>query len=488
MPCARHWTCWAIVPDDAAAPRMTTSANSSSAVRVVIVGGGLAGMAAAVALSSTDTRVTLLEARKSLGGRAGSFEDPQTGETLDNCQHVTLGCCTNLADFYRRLGVFDRIQYERTIRFMDGAGRVYGLSGARRLPAPMHLGPSLLRFNALTWAERVALSRAMFAMTTLDERARLALADVPFGEWLDRHDQPASLARKLYDPVLISALNEETRRASAAYAIQVFQGSLLSNAAGYVIGVPDCPLSELYAKLPDGIDVRTGTRVARLLFGADRVTGVELQNGETLDADAVILATGHHAATRLVPPERAQADSRVGASPRSDLLEDVPILGVHLWFDRPVMAFPHVALIEGPLQWLFRKDAEGRSLHGVISAARAWVARPKDECLALFESQVRSLFPAARDAKLERGVVVVEKRATFSPLPGVDRHRPAQAPPPGGIQNFFLAGDYTRTGWPATMEGAVRSGYRAADAILRRETSFVVPDLPAQWPSRLLRG
>jgi zeta-carotene desaturase len=152
------------------------------------------------------------------------------------------------------------------------------------------------------------------------------------------------------------------------------------------------------------------------------------------------------------------------------------------------MTFPHVALIDGPLQWLFRKDAEGRSLHGVISAARAWVGRPKEECLALFEGQVRSLFPAARDAQLERGVVVVEKRATFSPLPGVDRHRPPQAPPADGIGNLFLAGDYTLTGWPATMEGAVRSGYLAADAVLRRNASFIVPDLRTQWPSRVLRG
>ena len=462
---------------------LSTPPSSSASPRVVIVGGGLAGMAAAVAIAGAGAAVTLLEARRSLGGRAGSFEDPQTGETLDNCQHVTLGCCTNLADFYRRIGAAGHIRYDRTIRFLDAAGRVYGLSGTPGLPAPLHLGPSLLRFGALTWAERAALTRAMLAMSRIDETARLALADVPFGEWLDQHGQPASLVRKLYDPVLISALNEETRRASAAYAVQVFQGSLLSNARGYVVGVPDCPLGELYAKLPPGIDVRTGTRVSNIVCNVRAATGVELQNGDTLDADAVVLATGHHAAARLVPPEHAQADSRVGASPR---FEDVPILGVHLWFDRPVMTFPHVALIEGPLQWLFRKDGEGKALHGVISAARAWVGRPKDECLALFEAQVRSLFPAARDAKLERGVVVIEKRATFSPLPGVDRFRPPQAPPPGGIHNLYLAGDYTLTGWPATMEGAVRSGYLAAEAILRRPV--LVPDLPVQWPSRVLRG
>lgn len=469
-----------------------TSYPHSSPQRVVVIGGGLAGMAASVALADAGASVTLLEARRTLGGRAGSFEDPQSGETLDNCQHVTLGCCTNLADFYRRIGAIDHIRYERTIRFMDPAGRVYGLSGAPGLPAPMHLGPSMLKFAALTWAERVALAKAMLAMTRLDDAARPALSDIPFGQWLDEHGQPASLVRKLYDPVLISALNEDTRRVSTAYAVQVFQGSLLSNSTGYVVGVPDCPLAELYGKLPAAITVRTGTRVNQMLFSGNSTIGVEMLSGEKLPADAVILATGHHAARRMIPDDLAQADSRMGANPR---LEDVPILGVHLFFDRPTMIFPHVALIEGPLQWLFRKDEAGRNLHGVISAAREWVGRPKDECLAQFERQVRSLFPAARDAKLERGVVVIEKRATFSPLPGVDRHRPPQAPPPGGVDNLYLAGDYTLTGWPATMEGAVRSGYLAADAALRRLArdgktfaSFVVPDLPAQWPSRLLRG
>jgi uncharacterized protein with NAD-binding domain and iron-sulfur cluster len=238
--------------------------------------------------------------------------------------------------------------------------------------------------------------------------------------------------------------------------------------------------------------VRRGTRVARLAFAGRSVTGVELQSGEVLRADAVVLATGHHAARRSVPDDLAATDERFG---QMNGLEDVPILGAHLWFDRPVMPYPHAALLAGPLQWLFRKDATGRAVHGVISAARDWVGRPKDECLRLFEAQVRATLPAARGATLERGVVVVEKRATFAPTPGVDRHRPAQAPPEGGIDNLFLAGDYTLSGWPATMEGAVRSGYLAAEAVLERlgagtrntVTRFLIPDLRPQWPARLMR-
>jgi zeta-carotene desaturase len=454
---------------------------------VIIVGGGLAGMASAAALQSAGASVTLIESRKSLGGRAGSFEDPQTGETLDNCQHVLLGCCTNLLDFYRRLGVERLIRFERTIRFIDPQGNAYGLSGVRGLPAPLHLGPSMIRFGALTLNERLAMSRAMTAMLRLGRTGRLALADVPFSQWLEEHRQPASLVSKLYDAILIGSLNEDPRQSSAAYAIQVFQDALLNNAAGYTLGLPDCPLAELYKPLPCR-DVRLGTRVAELVFDSSSVTGVRLQSGAFLPADAVVLATNHHAVQRWVPPELRQRDQRFRSL---DQFESVPILGAHLWFDRPILRDSHAAFLEGPLQWLFRKDAEGKCVHGVISAARQWVDIPREQALSQFEQQIRRTFPAAREAKLLRGVIVIEKRATFSPLPGIDRIRPAQAPPPGGIANLFLAGDYTQTGWPATMEGAVRSGYVAAEALCAATgapTHFLAPDLPLQWPARLMQA
>src|ERR1700732_446583 len=171
--------------DSLAANYPAAGTERGGAVRVIVVGGGLAGMAAAVTLESVGTQVTLLEARRGLGGRAGSFEDPQTGEILDNCQHVLLGCCTNLIDFYRRIGVEHLISFERTIHFVDDRGNRYGLSGTPGLPAPLHLGPSMLRFGALTLAERVALARAMTAMLRLGREGRLALSDIPFARWLE---------------------------------------------------------------------------------------------------------------------------------------------------------------------------------------------------------------------------------------------------------------------------------------------------------------
>jgi len=453
---------------------------------VVVVGGGLAGMAAAVALESADQNVTLVESRKTLGGRAGSFEDPQTGEILDNCQHVLLGCCVNLLDFYRRIGVLDRIHWENTIHFFDPRGHEHRLWATPGLPAPLHLGFAGASFGALTPGERIDLSRAMLAMLRLGAAGRVKLADISFGQWLADHNQPKDLIDKFYDLVLISALNENCRDASAAYAIQVFQQGMLFHESAYRMGTPACPLGKLYESLPCR-DVRLARRVTAIRFDGPRAVGIELGD-EFIAADAVILAVNYPILEKWIPDHLAAGDNRFAGLGQ---LQSVPILGAHLWFDRPVLSTPHAALIGGPLQWLFRKpDSDGSAIHGVISAARDWVQRDKDECLAIFTRQIRDVFPAARDANLVRGAIVVEKRATFSPLPGVDRFRPSQSPAIGGIHGLFLAGDYTKTGWPATMEGAVRSGYLAAEALTRFATgkreSFLVPDLAASGLMRLL--
>lgn len=441
----------------------------------VVVGGGLAGMAAAVALESAGHRVTLLEARKRLGGRAGSFVDAGTGEELDNCQHVLLGCCTNLIDFYRRVGVEDRIDWSECYYFRDGLGRRHDLYGLSGLPAPLHLGPSLLNFGLLTLTEKAALARAMLAMATTD---LASVAELPFGVWLDRHGQPASLVKKVYDPVVISGLNEQTRRVSSAYAIQIFKTALLANRGAYAVGTPGCTLSELYDVLElEGL--RTSARVVGLVMeeeAENRVVGVQLATGECVEADHVVLATGFATAMKW-----AEGDPRFA---RVDGLEYVPILGAHLWFDRPVLREPHAAFIEPPLQWVFRKNAEGSAVHAVISAAREFVGRDEGEMLAEFEGQIRAQLPGAEGAKIVRSRIVIEKRATFSPVPGVDGLRPVQAPVMGSARNLYLAGDYTQTGWPATMEGAVRSGYLAAEAITGRR--FLVEDLPVEWPAVVL--
>lgn len=456
---------------------------------IVVVGGGLAGIAAAAILESHHLPVILIEARRDLGGRAGSFEDAQSGELLDNCQHVLLGCCTNLIDLYRRLGASEQIRWYRRVHYLDARGRHYSLWAVPGLSAPLHLGPSMALFNLLSPAERLSVAHAMRAMMRIGRAGRAALADVSFGDWLARHHQPPDVIRKFYDPVVISALNEDTQRAAALYAVQVFQEAMLRNRRGYVLGLPDCPLQTLYARRPCR-DIRLGRRVTEVICRDRTVTSLRLADGETMAVSAVVLATNHHATAKLIPPEWLRIDPRFGGLEK---LESVPILGAHLWFDRPLMKIPHAALIEGPLQWIFRKNPEGSAIHGVISAARQWVSTPHDRCASLFEHQLRALFhqPAAR---LVRYRIVIEKRATFSPTPGVDRRRPPQGPVSSSIENLFLAGDYTRTGWPATMEGAVRSGYLAAGALLRAMPltadipSPLAADLPFESAARWISG
>ena len=211
---------------------------------------------------------------------------------------------------------------------------------------------------------------------------------------------------------------------------------------------------------------------SELQFSGPRISAVRLSTGELLEIDAVIIATSHHTLRKLIPSDLARRDSRFASL---DDLESVPILGAHLWFDRPIMRHSHAALLSGPLQWVFRKDLDGRSIRGVISAARQWSEVPREQCAELFSLQLRKAFPHARDAKLLRFLILNEKRATFAPLPGVDRLRPPQSPPTEGIANLYLAGDYTRTNWPATMEGAVRSGYLAAGAVLSNAEKFLAP-------------
>jgi len=458
-----------------------------SARSAIVVGGGIAGIAAALRLASAGVSVTLLETRKKLGGRATSFVDSRSGETLDNCQHVAMGCCTNYLEFCRMLGVEDKIRWLREIYWVEAGGRV-SVMRPGFLPAPAHFTGAFLGASFLTGAQKARIALAMGAAARCD---RTRHAQQTFAQWLAAHGQREEDIRRFWEPVVVSACNLAVERVCAATALHVFQEGFLAHKNASAIGVSAVPLVDLYdpaeaALQAAGGTLRLGASVARVAPNE-----VEIGDGGSLRADAVICAVPFERALRIVDERVRGTDPRFARLAR---LGHSPILGVHLVFDRPVMAMPAATLVERPTQWLFRKDERGTRLHAVISAADAWIGLTEEEIAQRVERDVRACFPAAKDARLLSVRAVKEKLATFAPTPEGESVRPPTLGP-DGARGIVLAGDYVRTGWPATMEGAARSGFAAAAAVLGEpvERSVEEPLRPGLavrtlWPRLVAAG
>ena len=427
----------------------------------IIIGGGLAGLSAAAALGSAGFGVQVFEARPFLGGRATSFPLAPAGdatELIDNCQHVLLRCCVNLLDFYTRLGVRERIRFYREFYFIEPGGRVSTFHRGA-LPAPLHFTGSFLRLRFLDAADKIAIASGLLALrrerTRRDDLDRITMLD-----WLREKRQTPRAIERFWRQVLVSAINEDIGRLAARHGFQVFWLGFLSSSTGYEMGVPAIPLGELYrADLWQSAgDVSLRLRAPVEQIGADGI----LAGGERHAADYYICA---------LPFERLAALD-LPAPP----FEHSPITGIHLWFDRPVTELPHATLLDRTIQWMFNKSG-GRYLQLVVSASRELTALARAEIVALAVRELGEFFPRVRQARLEKSHVIKELRATFSAAPGTEALRP---PPETGRPNLFLAGDWTRSGWPATMEGAVRSGYLAAEAVARAAGSparFLIPDI-----------
>jgi squalene-associated FAD-dependent desaturase len=465
---------------------------------VIVIGGGLAGLAASVALAEAGWRVRLFEQRPFLGGRAASYVLPD-GEHVDNCQHVTFGCCTNLEDFYRRVGSGDKIKFFDRLLLLDPQGR-RGEMHAGLLPAPFHMTGSFLTFSPLALKDKLAIARAFYSI--LNSGGHPADVDEPGGismlEWLHRHKQTPAAISRFWRVVLVSALSEELDRIDARYGIDVFWKAVLSNKTGYRMGVPAVALGDLYEGCRAAIEQKGGEVIFRsplrgLRIENNKLSAVLFDQGREETADAFVLALPHVALSELLPDSVKRTDTALG---NLDKIIDAPITGVHFWFDRQVMTEPFITLLDTTTQWIFNKSAlfaganatnganglpqaaeKGQYLQLVISASFDLLQKPRQEIIDLCLKEVRHALPAAREATLLKATVIKEAAATFSPQPGVDRWRPMQET---SISGLFLAGDWTATGWPATMEGAVRSGYLAAEAILRvagTPQQFLQPDL-----------
>jgi squalene-associated FAD-dependent desaturase len=465
---------------------------------VIIIGGGLAGLSSAVALAEAGCRVRLFESRPHLGGRATSYWLPD-GSHVDNCQHVTLGCCTNLDDFYRRVGAAEKIRYYNRLFFVDTRGR-RGVIESSPLAPPFHLGPSFALFPSLTWADKYSIGRAMLAIVRSAGRPADA-GGLSMLEWLKKHGQTEGAITRFWQVVLVSALNEELVRTDAGYGVEVFWKGFLSTRRGFEVGIPSVPLAELYEGCRDAItrrggEVRTRAAIREIRVAGDAVAALRLNDGTELSADFFISAIPQDVLLELLPSEV------VSREPAFSILRSVkasPITGVHFWYDRPVMSEPFLTLLDRTTQWIFNKsrlfsehapggpaEADGQYLQLVISASYSLLALSRQEIINLCSTELLDVLPATRAARLVKATVIKEAHATFSPRPGCDRWRPPQRT---ALKNFFLAGDWTATGWPATMEGAVRSGYLAAEALLIScgvPQEFVQPEPPAEGLARLL--
>ncbi len=463
-----------------------------------MIGGGLAGLSAAAALAESGIRVQLLEKRPYLGGRATSYALPD-GSHIDNCQHVTMGCCTNLVDFYERAGVAGKIRHYDKLFFADKHGRVSTIHSSP-LPPPFHTSWSFLRLSALTWRDKRAIARALLRIARSGGRVSVANGTTML-DWLQQNGQTEAAIRRFWRVVLVSALDEELHLTDACYGIDVFWKAFLRNRKGYVLGVPCVPLGELYEECRRGIERRSGaiqtrSTVRKIRFAEGKFDSVVLDDGSELRADACIAAVPHDALLELLP-EEVQGDC--AAFQKLKCLQTSPITGVHLWYDRSVLDLPFLTLLDHTVQWVFNKSTlygvasgiekesgseseseSGQYLQLVISASYDLIPKSRQDIIDLCVRELCDVLPKARGAQLRKANVVKEVHATFSPRPGSDTLRPAQRT---ALRGFFLAGDWTCTGWPSTMEGAVRSGYLAAEAALEVASAprrFLVPDLPAE--------
>lgn len=454
---------------------------------VAVIGGGLAGMAAAVAASEQGLRVEVFEARRRLGGRAGSFCDPQSGELIDHCQHVSLGCCTNLADFCRRTGIADAFQRHRRLHFFGPDGSRHDFCAAGWLPAPLHLLPGLMGLGYLTWPDRLRIARTMLRLARSDSLD--AQDSRSIGQWLREQGESEQAIERFWSVVLVSALSETVEHASLAAARKVFVDGFLASPRAYEVEIPRVPLGEIYDRrlaawlTEHGVRVHLGTRVAQIEGTPDRAAALILADGTRRSFDWFVVAVPWRQVRPLLAPPLFGA---IPALEHVDQIQSAPITAVHLWFDRPITPLPHAVLVGRLSQWVFRKG--GDCYQVVISASHELKGRKREEVVAQVRGELEALWPETRRANLLHWRMVTEPEAVFSVRPGLDRIRPAQQTP---VPNLMLAGDWTATGWPATMEGAVRSGYLAVEALLaafEKNQRLLIPDVPHSRLVRLLTG
>ncbi len=462
---------------------------------VIVVGGGVAGMSAACGLADGGLKVSLVERRGYLGGRASSYPHPGVDEIIDNCQHVLFGCCTNLIGFYRRIGVEQKIHWTRSMTMIEPGGQRSRLSSSW-LPAPMHGLPSLLRAKAFTREDKKVLMRAF--STILRVTPKGSSTEWALGTWLRQTGQTEGAINRFWRLVISSALNADVDEIALPYAVKVIRELFLNSVEAGAMGMSTVPLSNLYAGAEQFLRERGGEVVFNA--GVERAEWDEETSQWTLHtrageliADYLVLAIPFEAMAKLLPqmPPAGGAESlgeKIGHHVHS------PICSVHLWFDREITDLEHAVLLDRTIHWMYNKSrlqperkSKGSYLELVVSASQQFAALSREEAIDLALRELQEFFPAVVEAKLEKAALVKEVRATFGVPPGIDQFRPdAQSAP---WPHCVLAGDWTATGWPSTMESAARSGHLAAEAVcaaMGNRRKILDPDLKPKGLMRFL--
>jgi hydroxysqualene dehydroxylase len=430
--------------------------------RVVIIGGGFSGLAAGVNLIDQGVDVLLLERRNHLGGRAYSFIDSKTGSPVDNGQHLFMGCYHHTIAFLQKIGCLDRLKFQDKPRvdFLDRRDGFVKFE-CPALPPPLHVVAGLLRMKGLTLGDKLRAINVGRAI-----RSNGSLESLTVDQWLDKLGQSERIRKRFWHPMAIATLNEAPQIASARMLKRVLEEAFGGGSSSTSIGIARVGLSDLYTGgarefiESRGGQVRTGTEVARLVVEQRSVVAAELRSGETLGADSFISAVPPNAFLQMLDEETAKNFAPIRK------LESSPIVSINLWFDRSVIDRQFTGLIGTRCQWVFNKDLilstdkKTNQIAVIISAARDFVDWTRDALVEMAVSELHEMLPASREAKLIQSAIVKEREATMAHTVESDHLRPG---PRTSISNLILAGDWTDTGLPATIESAVFSGHAAAE-------------------------
>ncbi len=462
-----------------------TGAVTPAAARptAIVLGGGLAGIAAALRLAESGWRVTLLESRQSLGGRVFSYTDTGSGAELDNGQHVLVGACRNLIQFLQQIGAWPqwRLQAKLDVAVYNRSGRLGRLYGVN-LPPPAHLLPAFLTYPHLGPMDKLQAVRGVMAAMRA-RRSSPPLEDITFYEWLRAHGQSERAIFNLWNVLIEGTLNDSVRDVSAAMGLMIVQDGMLQGRSEANLGYPAVALSPAIAEPArrylesKGVCLRLGCTVRRLeINDGPRAGSVVTSDGQTLYADAFVSAVPFWILPSLLPDAMASLQPFAGLRQ----LRTSPIVNAHLTYDRTVMDGDFAYFLDSPLQWVFNRSAiqnpqrtaARQSLTVSISAAWNYVDLEREQLAGTIDSAVRLAYPRAAPANLLHATVVKQRNATFRCTPGASRWRPGPATP---VANLFLAGEWTDTGWPSTMEGAIISGYNAAAAVMSSQLARQTP-------------